>query len=38
MMNVLQASDVMPTMQSQKGVKDLLESVEGLKARWDKLK
>lgn len=38
MMNVLQAVDAMPTTQSQRGVKHLLESVEGMKARWNKLK
>ncbi len=38
MLNVLQAADVMPTTQTQKGVSHLLESVEGIKARWEKMR
>jgi photosystem II stability/assembly factor-like uncharacterized protein len=36
--NVIQAADVMPTTQIKAGVKDLQNSVAGLKARWEKLK
>ena len=38
LMNLLQGADVRPTSQAMKGVEELEQSVEVLKARWEKLK
>jgi len=37
MMNLLQSADVMPTQQTQAGVKELQKTLEGMKARWERL-